>query len=116
MHAVIDWLTREQGGRREPPLGIGEPPYSPEIRLVDKPWPPSEAWSLIVRKLQDLEGANRWLAVVKFRVEEAPHETLREGREFELYEGKRCVARGKVIGEADLANLGASEALARNSR
>ncbi len=116
MHTVIDWLSREQGGRREPPLGLGEPPYSPEIRFVDKLWPPEDAWSLTVRKLHELGEARRWLADVTFRVEEAPHDTLQEGREFELYEGKHCVARGKVIGETELANLGTTETLARNSR
>jgi len=103
MRAVIDWIPNDQGGRREPPSGIGEPPYSPIVRFPDGSWPPEVAWSLAVRKVQESGGPRggvRWVADVDFRVHEGPSGDLREGREFELYEGKTCVARGKFVGDA----------------
>ncbi|HWE40591.1 MAG TPA: hypothetical protein VG406_28850 [Isosphaeraceae bacterium] len=39
---------------------------------------------------------SRWFAEVYFLFDDAPHELLRPGNEFELYEGKTCVARGVI--------------------
>ena len=36
------------------------------------------------------------IARVHFVAEEAPEDSLSEGTEFELYEGKKCVARGQI--------------------
>ena len=68
--ALIEWSSREHGGRSKPPLGVGDPAYSTVVR---------------------------WVANVHFLAEEAPHGSLREGREFELYEGNKCIARGRVL-------------------
>ena len=95
--ALIEWIPKDQGGRTKPPLGIGVPPYSTEVRFVEDHWPPvDESWSLVVDKNQPLSTEFRWIADVHFLVEEAPHDSLREGRAFELYEGKKCVARGRI--------------------
>jgi hypothetical protein len=96
--ATIDWVATALGGRRAPPLGTGEPPYATVVRFPDtgEPWPPSVAWTLVVRKLAELESPLKWLADVQFLMAEAPHQLLTPGRAFELYEGARCVARGRV--------------------
>jgi hypothetical protein len=62
----------------------------------NEPWPPEEAWSLVVEKVKEQEPFV-WLADVRFLVSEAPHERLSTGRSFELYEGNNCVASGEVI-------------------
>ena len=96
--ALIEWIPRGQGGRSKPPPGIGTPPYSTVIRFVDEPWPcPAGSWSLVVVKDASRSTEYKWMADVHFLVEEAPHESLLEGRAFELYEGSRCVARGTVL-------------------
>jgi hypothetical protein len=99
MRAVIEWIAKEEGGRREPPSGDAPTPYTSVVRFTDEPWPAHDAWSLIVKKVRDWSPPIRWLAEVSFLVEEAPVDSLREGREFELYEGKKCVARGKLVGD-----------------
>jgi len=64
---------------------------------TEESWPPPVAWSLAVEKDEAQSQGYRWIAVMYFRVEDAPHESLRQGREFELYEGNKCVARGKIL-------------------
>ncbi len=98
MLALIDWISKAEGGRRRLPSGVGEPPYSPEVRFLDDPWPAEIGWSFAVRKVSELDYPRRWLAEVAYRMPEAPGERLQEGREFELYEGKKCVARGRLVG------------------
>jgi hypothetical protein len=96
--ALIEWIPKIQGGRTKPPLGVGSPPYATEVRFIDSDtWPPSEAWSLVIVKNERLSTQSRWIADVHFLVEEAPHDSLREGRAFELYEGNKRVARGQVL-------------------
>ena len=50
-----------------------------------------------MRKIEVLESPFRWLAEVNYLFENAPHYLLAQEAEFELYEGKRCVARGRII-------------------
>jgi hypothetical protein len=96
--ALIDWIPKDQGGRTKPPLGVGFPPYATEVRFTDgERWPASEAWSLVVAKNESQSTEFTWIADVHFLVEGAPHSSLREGRAFELYEGNKCVARGKLL-------------------
>jgi hypothetical protein len=98
--AAIEWIPKDQGGRSKPPLGIGTPFYSTVVRLSGETWPPVDAsWSLVVEKIESLSTEYRWLANVHFRVDAAPHESLYDGRTFELYEGNKCVARGTVLSE-----------------
>jgi hypothetical protein len=100
MNAYLDWVAGEAGGRELLPSGDGPPYYSPVIRFLDEPWPdPRVAWSVLVRKQREAGNPRRWLADLEFRVAGAPGEAIREGREFELYEGRSCVARGKFVGD-----------------
>ena len=94
VRAVVDWVTRDQGGRREPPFGIGSPAYLAVVRFTDADslWPPPEAWSLAVVKVESSRKPLRWHAEVHFVAEDAPHDSLRPGRPFDLYEGWRCVS------------------------
>lgn len=101
IRAVVDWIPQDQGGRRQPPAGVGTPPYVSVVRFSDakEPWPPAMAWSLVVEKDKSSSEPRRWVADVHFLVDEAPHESLRPGREFELYEGSKCVAHGRILGD-----------------
>jgi hypothetical protein len=94
MKALIRWLTREEGGRERPPVG---PTYSTVARfskLYDR-WP-DEAWSVVLDIAEPADENNRMLAGIRMLVEDAPAELLVSGSEFELYEGRKCVARGAV--------------------
>jgi hypothetical protein len=72
----------------------------PTIRFVDEPWPDRFGWSACVIKDHDASQPDLWLADVVYRMDEAPHDSIRQGREFELYEGGRLVARGKLVGDS----------------
>jgi hypothetical protein len=102
MRALIEWIPKEKGGRSQPPTGVGTPPYATVVRFVDpeEPWPPPAAWSLAVEKDEELSQPYRWIADVHFLVDDAPHERLREGRAFELYEGNKCVAHGSILSDS----------------
>lgn len=100
--AEIRWIPADEGGRERPPGGVGEPPYSPIVRLRDPDEPElgETMWSLVVRKLEEGEDGAEWLAEIAFLDDPAPHEALTTGRRFELYEGPRCVAVGTILGFA----------------
>jgi len=104
MRAVVEWIPKEQGGRNQPPAGVGSPPYATVVRFTDskEPWPPPVAWSLVVEKDDKLSDRHRWIADVHFLVSDAPHDSLRPGRGFELYEGSKLVARGRILAEGEL--------------
>ena len=96
--AIVEWKTKDQGGREEPPLGVGVPFYATVMRFTDEPWPPvNGAWSMVVIKDEQASTDSLWTANVHFLVDEAPHDSLRNGRAFELYEGNKCVARGTIM-------------------
>lgn len=99
MRAMITWKRMEDGGRTSLPAGVGTPPYATVVRFCDDdgPLPPANAWSLIVEKREEAGSAYEWLAEVRFLFDEAPHAELRPRREFELYEGAKCVAAGKLL-------------------
>jgi hypothetical protein len=98
--ALIEWIPKGQGGRNKPPLGLGLPPYSTVVHFIDEPWPHEfGSWSLVVEKNEPLSTEFRWIADVHFLVEGAPHESLHEGRAFDLYEGNKCVAHGRILPE-----------------
>jgi len=92
--ARITWLTPEEGGRRLPPSG---PRYTAPTRFESQPPGPEGAnWSLVVDRMPQSPGSMEWIAEVHYVAEEAPHELLLPGACFELYEGKKCVARGVI--------------------
>src|SRR5262249_49298882 len=93
----IEWIPKELGGRTAPPSGVAPPYYSAPAKFLSH----AETWSkehfdLVVDKIASGPRAFQWLANVHFRIEDAPHEWLVDGADFELYEGKRCVARGRI--------------------
>jgi hypothetical protein len=93
MRAKIHWLTKEEGGRSKPPAGVGNPPYATVVKF---PGADMGSWSLAVEKIESLSNEYDWIADVHYLFAEAPHESLQAGREFELYEGKKCVASGRI--------------------
>lgn len=96
--ARIMWLTPEEGGRRVLPSGSRYiAPARFEGQAAGTDGTDGADWSLAVDLLSHLPGSSDWIAEVRYVVEGAPHELLRLGARFELYEGKKCVARGVII-------------------
>src|SRR5437868_3164528 len=93
--ARIVWLPPEQGGRQKPPQGTS---YSSPAHF-DGSVDDSECgqWSLVVELLSRPPGSTDWVAHVRFLVAEAPHDWLKEGAHFDLYEGRKRVAHGTVL-------------------
>ena len=113
--AVVDWLPKEQGGRSEPPSGHGPRPYAAVVQFSDDPWPDSDTWSLVVEMDPALSDRDRWFASVHFLAEDAPHDSLQRGRSFTLYEGRRCVAQGTILGDSTPSAVGADSGRASRS-
>ena len=98
MNAILRWRTFEEGGRKKLPACEGTPPYATVIRFKDtnEPWPPPIAWQLIVEKKRTLSNDFEWEVGVRYLVEDAPSNELVAGREFELFEGGKMVAEGRL--------------------
>lgn len=93
--ARVTWLTPEEGGRSVPPTG---PRYSAPVRFEGQAAGAEGAnWSLVIDLQSHPPGSADWIAEVRFLVEDAPQELLRLGASFELYEGKKRVARGILV-------------------
>ena len=75
------------------------PPYATVIRFRDigESWPAMNAWSIIVEKVESQSSEYDWLANIRYLVQDAPHNELYPNREFELYEGSKCVATGVLL-------------------
>lgn len=92
--AAIHWLTPEEGGRAVPPI---EGRYATIVRFEDDETWPEQKWTLVVRIAAEEGAKRRMIGSVGFLVEAAPHHVLRPGGAFELFEGARLVARGKIL-------------------
>jgi hypothetical protein len=95
--AVVDWLTLEDGGRKVPPTGEEPPVYWAVVKLVGEQIEPQpNSWSLSVRMMESENNGYRWKGLVQFRVPEAPQHLLVDGVNFELFEGPKKVAVGRI--------------------
>lgn len=93
--AKVSWVPIEAGGRKSPPPG---PRYVTVARFDDdKNKYPKEAWSLVLEFSDVPDDSLSVVADVRFLVEDAPVRLLRQGSTFELYEGRKLVARGIVL-------------------
>jgi hypothetical protein len=112
--AIIRWVPAARGGRNAPPpdaVGYTCPP-----QFESDPAGTRGSWSLRIVSAVQLRGPEVIDARVRFVVDEAPHDLLREGERFELMEGRKVVAKCVVlpetlavpakIGEFELALLG----------
>jgi hypothetical protein len=88
--AHITWLTPDQGGRQTPPSG---PRYTPTARFDAT----SEDRSVVLDLVSRPTDSADWIADIRFLFDDAPQDFLSDGASFELFEGKRCVARGTVV-------------------
>lgn len=92
---VLRWIPPSDGGRQLLPSG---PTYSTVSRFehLAAIWP-HEAWSLVIEfdetPRYDVETA----AHARFLVPNGPPDLLRPGSRFELLEGERVVAIGRVV-------------------
>lgn len=92
----LQWYLESQGGRKAVPPG---PLFSTPARFEGQEPPyPKTAWSLVLRFIEPPAEPDRThRAEASFLVDEAPQQLLEIGRTFELMEGMRPVARGRVL-------------------
>jgi hypothetical protein len=93
--ARIQWVSPTAGGRKEFPIG---PKYATVARFKSQgsDWI-NDAWSLVIEFISPVSDDLSLLAKVKFLAEDAPLSWLKDGAEFELLEGYKVVAYGKII-------------------
>jgi len=90
--ARIIWLTLDKGGRKTIPIGER---YAPIVKLKNQSFG-SEFWSLFVKNIE-IVSSTETLAEVRYLSDQAP-DNLSIGVEFELFEGKRLVGYGEIVG------------------
>ena len=91
-NAILQWIKKEDGGRTLPPTGpcffaVG---WFPEYEKREE-----EAWSLRIEFITLPDTTLTHNVKVSFLVDEAPN-LLQSNCLFELYEGRKLVAKGKV--------------------
>ncbi|MDA3800290.1 MAG: hypothetical protein PF692_14585 [Kiritimatiellae bacterium] len=96
MKVTLDWIRYNRGGRKTIPAGRR---YSTVARFEEasSDWP-DVAWSLVFENMEMIEEQHRMIATVRFLSLDAPQHLLHAGSRFELYEGRKCVAKGVVNG------------------
>jgi hypothetical protein len=92
--AIISWISAKDGGRKTPPPG---PQYSTLVHFEEDPGWEKGAWSLMVDYDKDFQNPRVVLARVRFLSEDGPRDLLHAGSRFELFEGKKRVAKGIVL-------------------
>lgn len=92
--AKIYWLLEEQGGRKKLPSGTK---YLPILILEGDVVPSEENWSAYVLNRKTL-SRNETISEIEYFSEFAP-DNLRENTKFQLYEGKKRVAKGIILEE-----------------
>jgi len=99
VNAVLQWVTKEDGGRTLPPTGPCFFAVSrfPEYENLEK-WE-REAWSLRIEFITHPDDTLAHNVKISFLADEdkAP-DYLHPNCLFELYEGRKLVAKGKVNG------------------
>jgi len=91
INAKVIWIPHDKGGRKTIPLG-GE--YFAVAKFMeDLDWQHT-AWSVVFELSLPLYEQSKRISygTVRFLVDTAPKERLRQGQKFEIYEGARKVA------------------------
>jgi len=95
--ARLRWLSISEGGRHPPPLGTVYSTVA-KFEAVSEKWP-NEAWSVVLQFLAPPDSNGFVTVPIRMLVgAKAPVELLAPGSRFELYEGRKCVAYGEVLG------------------
>jgi hypothetical protein len=95
--ASVRWLKETEGGRAIPPP---RPKYSTVARFPEEGAElPDIAWSLVLEWSTSPDINGTMIVDVRFLSPDAPAALLHAGAVFELYEGRRCVARGEILAE-----------------
>ena len=105
--ATLRWIPATEGGRSQP---LASRRYMAPVAIGDGP----AEWTLVVDR-QTNKPQIEENVLVHFLMEDAPHDQLVGGAQFQLVEGPRSVAVGEVVEVYDLnpaAGSGGAEATA----
>ncbi len=93
----IHWIAPAEGGRSLPPQGISYISVSRLNGQTLEDWK-KNAWSIQLDFVDDDDQeAGIQYAFARFVSDKAPHERLKPGITFDLYEGPRPVAHAEVL-------------------
>ena len=93
--AQIEWLSVDQGGRKNIPLGNK---YCPIIITEGDVFDSKkECWSIIISDTQVIDTF-KTISKIQYLSEKAP-QNLSPGKKFMLYEGFKLIATGIVLDE-----------------
>ncbi len=92
--AFISWIPAAKGGPSRPPTGVT---FRADVRFDDDLNWPAEGWTLVVRPIKRFSRGQLVFAEVEFLVPDAPHDLLRNGARFQLFDGRRPIAHGLVL-------------------
>ena len=96
MIAAIRWIDFEDGGRKQIPVGCD---YCAPACFAERSEFPDCSWSLCIQTISRQNFTRHDMVIVRFRVEQAPHEWLSPGVSFSMYEGRRKVLEGVIESE-----------------
>ena len=92
MEAYVSWVPFEKGGREKPLPQSTK--YCPIIIFPNEEMKGTWSAEILINSMND---NNKAFIDLSFLSPDAPFELLKPGAEFELYEGKKLVARGVII-------------------
>ena len=102
MIAKVNWLSPENGGRKTlvpiVTFETTENRYCPIIKFTDED-SKIESWG---SEIYVKTYTNEYESEVKisYLVDDAPYDQFQIGASFKLYEGRRLVATGSILGES----------------
>jgi len=94
--AILSWIPHVAGGRRELPT---IPVYTAVARFRDSQSGELTCdWSLVTRFEEEPRYGHDTVVRISFLAPDAPVELLVPGFQFDLLEGSRVVAHGRIVG------------------
>jgi hypothetical protein len=96
VEAAVKWRSIDEGGRHILPAGETYTTIARFEQQAADDWP-REVWSLVVRFIDKPSYDTEGRVMVRF-LTNGPSDYLEKGNHFELREGERVVAIGRVTG------------------
>ena len=94
---VIDWFSAEKGGRTDGSIPFKQMRYAPHIGINGERIINGSGWSLLCYVYEYLEPLKTKAYIRFLNTDEGP-DILNIDMDFDLFEGNKKIAIGKIIG------------------